>query len=214
MNKTPHNFCTTGKEVLNIELDAIKKLEYAFNEDFHKACEILFACQGRVIVIGIGKSGHIANKIASTLASTGTPAFFIHPAEASHGDLGMITKQDAVVMISSSGYTEEILCCGKIDKFQVGARNHLLEVKRDIVLPHPELEGIVLHKLKESAHHLASGEIVFQFELRIFVVEVPGPFQPCSPHPERRRVGFRFQKFPFEISLNVTHHRHFEVAIR
>jgi arabinose-5-phosphate isomerase len=109
MNRTPHNFCTTGKEVLAIELNAIQQLEKAFNEDFHKACEILFACQGRVIVIGIGKSGHIANKIASTLASTGTPAFFIHPAEASHGDLGMITKQDVVIMISSSGYTEEIL---------------------------------------------------------------------------------------------------------
>jgi arabinose-5-phosphate isomerase len=106
MNRTPHNFCTTGKEVLAIELNAIQQLEKAFNEDFHKA---LFACQGRVIVIGIGKSGHIANKIASTLASTGTPAFFIHPAEASHGDLGMITKQDVVIMISSSGYTEEIL---------------------------------------------------------------------------------------------------------
>ena len=72
------------------------------------ACETILACQGRVVVTGMGKSGHIGNKIASTLASTGTPAFFVHPGEASHGDLGMITKADVVIAISNSGSTSEI----------------------------------------------------------------------------------------------------------
>ena len=97
MKKESLDFCTLGKEVLAIEVNALKCLENAMDENFARACELLLACQGRVIVIGMGRSGHIANKFASTLASTGTPAFFIHPAEASHGDLGMITKQDPII---------------------------------------------------------------------------------------------------------------------
>jgi arabinose-5-phosphate isomerase len=103
------DFCETGKEVLNIEIAALRQLEQTIDARFDQACRILLQCKGRVVVVGIGKSGHIANKIAATLASTGTPAFFIHPAEASHGDLGMMTKQDVVIVISSSGNTEEIL---------------------------------------------------------------------------------------------------------
>jgi arabinose-5-phosphate isomerase len=77
--------------------------------DFVAACHLMFACKGRVVVIGMGKSGHIAGKIAATLASTGTPAFFVHPGEASHGDLGMITAQDVVLALSNSGETSELL---------------------------------------------------------------------------------------------------------
>jgi len=79
------------------------------DENFHQACQLIYDCQGRTIVIGMGKSGHIGNKIAATLASTGSPAFFVHPGEASHGDLGMITKNDVVMLISNSGETSEVL---------------------------------------------------------------------------------------------------------
>ncbi len=99
----------SAQDVINIELAAIKTLQTRINKDFSTACELLLQCQGRVIVIGMGKSGHIGNKIAATLASTGTPAFFVHPAEASHGDLGMIVKDDVVICISNSGNTEEII---------------------------------------------------------------------------------------------------------
>jgi len=98
-----------GLAVIQVEAQAINALAEQINDNFVAACKLLFACAGRVIVIGMGKSGHIAGKIAATLASTGTPAFFVHPGEASHGDLGMITKQDVVLALSNSGETEEIL---------------------------------------------------------------------------------------------------------
>lgn len=106
---TNYNFCQIGKDVVNIELAAIKKLLTRIDHNFALACEILLACKGRIIVTGMGKSGHIANKIAATFASTGSPAFFMHPAEASHGDIGVITKQDVMIALSNSGTTEEIL---------------------------------------------------------------------------------------------------------
>jgi arabinose-5-phosphate isomerase len=98
-----------GLAVIQVEAQAINALAEQINDNFVAACKLLFNCTGRVIVIGMGKSGHIAGKIAATLASTGTPAFFVHPGEASHGDLGMITKQDVVLALSNSGETEEIL---------------------------------------------------------------------------------------------------------
>lgn len=100
---------TTGKCVLEIERDALNALMARIDDSFVDACQRLLACQGRVVVTGMGKSGHIGGKIASTLASTGTPAFFVHPGEASHGDLGMITRQDSVIAISYSGETAELL---------------------------------------------------------------------------------------------------------
>ena len=90
-------------------MQAIAQLVDRIDETFTQACQLLLACQGRVVVTGMGKSGHIAGKIAATLASTGTPAFFVHPGEASHGDLGMITRKDVVLALSNSGETEEIL---------------------------------------------------------------------------------------------------------
>lgn len=102
-------FEKSGKTVIDIELAAIEKLRQAINASFNRACDAILNCQGRAIVIGMGKSGHIANKVAATLASTGSPAFFVHPGEASHGDLGMITNNDVVIMISGSGNTDEIL---------------------------------------------------------------------------------------------------------
>lgn len=93
---------------IQLEQHAVENLASRIDEDFFTACELILACQGRVIVMGIGKSGHIANKIAATLASTGTPAHFVHPAEASHGDIGMVTDRDVVIAISNSGKTAEI----------------------------------------------------------------------------------------------------------
>jgi arabinose-5-phosphate isomerase len=95
--------------VLDIEAKAILGLKNYIDQSFSDACQLIFNTSGRVIVSGMGKSGHIGNKIAATLASTGTPAFFVHPGEASHGDLGMITQSDVVLALSNSGETEEIL---------------------------------------------------------------------------------------------------------
>ncbi|WP_136255337.1 KpsF/GutQ family sugar-phosphate isomerase [Onishia niordana] len=93
---------------LGVERDAIEAVAARIDGDFDRACELLLGCQGRVVVTGMGKSGHIGGKIAATLASTGTPAFFVHPGEASHGDLGMITPGDVVVALSNSGETAEV----------------------------------------------------------------------------------------------------------
>ena len=103
------DFVATGQRVLQVELNALEALRPLISDDFSRACELLMACKGRVVITGMGKSGHIGNKIAATLASTGTPAFFMHPGEASHGDLGMVTAQDVVIAISNSGEAHEIL---------------------------------------------------------------------------------------------------------
>ena len=103
------SFEQLGREVIQLEAEALTALANRIDGQFAEACRLILACPGRVIVIGMGKSGHIGGKIAATLASTGTPAFFVHPGEASHGDLGMITPADIVIAISNSGETEEIL---------------------------------------------------------------------------------------------------------
>lgn len=102
------DFLASAKRTLTIEAEAISQLNQHLDEHFSRACELLLACNGRVVVTGMGKSGHIGNKIAATLASTGTPAFFVHPGEASHGDMGMITAQDVVIALSNSGETFEV----------------------------------------------------------------------------------------------------------
>jgi arabinose-5-phosphate isomerase len=103
------DFNGSGLRTVEIETQAVNALKQRINQEFTKACELILACRGRTIVTGMGKSGHIAKKIAATLASTGTPAFFVHPGEASHGDLGMITKDDVVIAISYSGNSNEIV---------------------------------------------------------------------------------------------------------
>ena len=100
---------TIARNVMKIESDTVKTLSDRVDDKFVEAVMKLFSCKGRVIVIGIGKSGHIGQKVSSTMASTGTPSYFIHPGEAIHGDLGMITKEDIVLMISNSGETIELL---------------------------------------------------------------------------------------------------------
>ena len=103
------SFIESAKRTIRLESQAIAQLAEQLNHDFSSACELCLHCEGRVVVTGMGKSGHIASKIAATLASTGTPAFFMHPAEASHGDLGMLTSRDVVLALSNSGTSAEIV---------------------------------------------------------------------------------------------------------
>ncbi|TYK67172.1 KpsF/GutQ family sugar-phosphate isomerase [Colwellia echini] len=116
-----HNFKALAKNVIEIEQQSIGELIQYVDDAFELACQLMFNCKGRVIVIGMGKSGHIGGKIAATLASTGTPAFFVHPGEASHGDLGMITSNDVVLTISYSGETNEVLAITPVIK-RIGAK--------------------------------------------------------------------------------------------
>src|ERR1700733_559634 len=108
-NNQIDKFCQLGQAVIEIEAAAVANLSQRIDKTFAAACQYFLCCAGRVVVIGMGKSGHIGGKIAATLASTGTPAFFVHPGEAGHGDMGMITKQDVVLALSNSGETPEII---------------------------------------------------------------------------------------------------------
>lgn len=109
MTQQTSPFIASAKRVIDIETQAVAGLSDKLDQRFVKACELLFQCQGKVVVCGMGKSGHVGNKIAATLASTGTPAFFMHPGEANHGDLGMLAKSDVLLAISNSGETGELL---------------------------------------------------------------------------------------------------------
>ncbi|MBG31835.1 MAG: D-arabinose 5-phosphate isomerase, partial [Alcanivorax sp.] len=104
-----HNHIGVGQRVLDIEARAVDALKDSLDSSFSAACDLMLGARGRVIVTGMGKSGHVGSKLAATLASTGTPAFFVHPGEASHGDLGMITTDDVVLALSNSGETAEVL---------------------------------------------------------------------------------------------------------
>ncbi len=108
-NPVTTSFCEMGRAVFETEAQAVLDLLPRIDHKFSAACEYLLRCDGRIIVMGMGKSGHIGKKVAATFASTGSPAFYVHPAEASHGDLGMITRKDVVLAISNSGQTNELL---------------------------------------------------------------------------------------------------------
>ncbi|MDO6695106.1 KpsF/GutQ family sugar-phosphate isomerase [Aliiglaciecola sp. 3_MG-2023] len=103
------DYIASARKVLEIESQAVLQLQQYIDESFARSCQIIRKCKGKVVVSGMGKSGHIGHKIAATLASTGTPAFFMHPGEANHGDLGMISPQDVLIAISNSGETAELL---------------------------------------------------------------------------------------------------------
>lgn len=109
MKTIPTDPIELGKTVLRIEAESVMHAADRIDEDFKKAVGSLLGCTGRVVLTGVGKSGHVAKKIAATLASTGTPSFFVHPAEAGHGDLGMITPQDVVIGLSNSGESDEVV---------------------------------------------------------------------------------------------------------
>ncbi|MDD3593726.1 MAG: KpsF/GutQ family sugar-phosphate isomerase [Candidatus Gastranaerophilales bacterium] len=131
----------SAKEVFKIEADSISQLSERLNDSFVEAIEILYTCKGRVVISGMGKSGLIGKKIAATLSSTGTPSYFLHPAESTHGDSGILTKQDVVIAISNSGNTNELLQLLPIIKRLgikiiaiVGNVNSVLGEKSDVVL--------------------------------------------------------------------------------
>ena len=105
----PQQLMRAARSVIDTERQAVSALEQRIDSHFVGACQLILACEGRVVVLGMGKSGHIGHKIAATFASTGTPSFFVHPAEAGHGDLGMITRGDVVIALSNSGETAEII---------------------------------------------------------------------------------------------------------
>lgn len=135
------NITDLAKEVLEIEAHSILKLKNSINGSFEKAIEILYACKGRVIITGMGKSGLIGKKIAATLSSTGTPSYFLHPAESIHGDSGIITREDVIIAISNSGETQELLnLLPLIKRFGVpmialtGGLNSILARTSDITL--------------------------------------------------------------------------------
>ncbi|MCA1977822.1 MAG: KpsF/GutQ family sugar-phosphate isomerase [Thiobacillus sp.] len=107
--QSPEELLALARQVLDIEADALRAMSNRLDQGFARAVELILACTGRVVVSGMGKSGHVGGKIAATLASTGTPAFFMHPGEASHGDLGMITHDDVVLALSNSGESSEIV---------------------------------------------------------------------------------------------------------
>ncbi|MCX5717190.1 MAG: KpsF/GutQ family sugar-phosphate isomerase [Nitrospirae bacterium] len=135
------NIIDIAKKVLKIEADAVAALAEKLDSTFEKAIDIIFKSKGRVVVTGMGKSGLVGKKIAATLASTGTPAFFMHPAEASHGDLGMVTSDDVIIAISNSGETEELSgLIPFLKRFNVGliamtgSRNSTLAKSADVHL--------------------------------------------------------------------------------
>jgi len=127
-----------GRRTIRMEREAVELLENRLDENFEKACQLILECEGRTIVTGMGKSGHIGNKIAATLASTGTPAFFVHPGEASHGDLGMITEKDVVIAISNSGSSAEVVA--------------LLPLIKRMAIPLISMAGNSTSPLAEQAH--------------------------------------------------------------
>jgi arabinose-5-phosphate isomerase len=110
-------FCQIGRSVIEIEQQAVADLKDRIGTDFARACEFLLNCKGRLVIMGMGKSGHIGSKLAATFASTGTPSFFLHPAEANHGDLGCIVSNDVVLALSSSGNNPEILAVLPVIKY-------------------------------------------------------------------------------------------------
>ncbi|MBI5188277.1 MAG: KpsF/GutQ family sugar-phosphate isomerase [Nitrospirae bacterium] len=135
------NILDIAKKVLKIEAEAVYALTEKLNSNFERAVELLYTSKGRVVVTGMGKSGLVGKKIAATLASTGTPAFFLHPAEASHGDLGMVTERDVIIAISNSGETEELIgLIPFLKRFNVklismtGSQNSTLAKASDITL--------------------------------------------------------------------------------
>ncbi|MGI9251448.1 MAG: KpsF/GutQ family sugar-phosphate isomerase [Pseudohongiellaceae bacterium] len=138
---TTPNLVESARRTIEIELDAVKALPERLDANFIASCELILACKGRVVVTGMGKSGHISKKIAATLASTGTPSMYVHPAEACHGDLGMITPADVVLAVSNSGATNEIKA--------------LLPVLKRKAIPLIALTGSPDSELaKAAAHHI------------------------------------------------------------
>ena len=131
--------CELGRAVIETEAKMISNLADRIDHNFAKACQYLHNCEGRIAVMGVGKSGHVSKKIAATFASTGSPAFFVHPSEAKHGDIGMITKKDILIALSNSGESEEIIS--------------ILPFIKRLDIPLISLTGKPRSTLSKSCHH-------------------------------------------------------------
>jgi len=153
-NNTPasYDFIMNARQVILDETEAIEQLANRLDDNFNAACNAILRCKGRIIVSGMGKSGHIGNKIAATLASTGTPAFFVHPSEALHGDLGMITPFDIVIAISNSGNTDELITLCSVVKRQ-GTQLIAMTGKADSLLSGIANYHLDVHVDKEACPH-------------------------------------------------------------
>ena len=167
---TPQDILNIGRKTLHNEAETLRQIEHSLDDSFVEAVELIFACRGKVVVTGMGKSGIIAHKIAAMLTSTGTPALFLHPAEALHGDLGIIAKGDILLALSHSGHTEEV--CRVADYTSslgnniislTSHRDSLLAKKSNIVLcAEVECEDCLLNIVPTASTtaHLALGDAI------------------------------------------------------
>lgn len=153
-----HNVIQNAKNVFDIEIAALKEIENCINNKFEEIIQMIYECEGNVIFTGMGKSGHIAKKISATFSSLGTPSFYLHPAEARHGDLGMVTNRDIVIAISNSGETEEVIAIltslKKIGAKIIGIsanKNSTLLVNSDIAYDIPKVEEACYLKLAPTS---------------------------------------------------------------
>lgn len=140
-----------GKDVINCEISYIKKMVKYIDDDFYRAINMIMECKGKVILFGLGKSGHVGKKIAASMASTGTPSFFLHGDEALHGDLGMIEKRDIVIALSNSGETKELLSCIPTLK-KIGCIIISITSNHESTLAKNSDIHISIGKLKEADH--------------------------------------------------------------
>lgn len=183
------SYITSAVKTIQTEIEGLKSLLDFFGENYVNAVDLILNCKGRIIVSGMGKSGHIANKIAATFASTGTPSFFIHPAEASHGDLGMITQDDVVILLSNSGETKElkdiIYFCKRFEIPTIGiirrAESELTKTSTvPLVLPAIPEANLVNAPTTSTTMMLALGDAlaVSLIDARGFNSETFGTFHP------------------------------------
>lgn len=183
------SYITSAVKTIQTEIEGLKSLLDFFGENYINAVDLILNCKGRIIVSGMGKSGHIANKIAATFASTGTPSFFIHPAEASHGDLGMITQDDVVILLSNSGETKElkdiIYFCKRFEIPTIGiirrAESELTKTSTvPLVLPAIPEANLVNAPTTSTTMMLALGDAlaVSLIDARGFNSETFGTFHP------------------------------------
>ena len=187
---SPQRALALGRQTLTIEAAAVNALKDRINDHFAQAVELILNCHGRLIVSGMGKSGHIARKIAATMASTGTPAYFVHPAEASHGDLGMITRNDVLLALSNSGESEELLRIVPAIKRQgariiamTGVPTSTLAVEADIHLDAGVEQEACPHNLAPTASTTAALALGDALAVALLDARGFGPEDFARSHP-------------------------------
>ncbi len=186
----PERSLELGRRTLNIEAAAVAELARRLDDNFARAVDLILASRGRLIVSGMGKSGHVARKIAATMASTGTPAYFVHPAEASHGDLGMITRDDVLLALSNSGESEELLRIVPLIKRQgarligmTGAPESTLARESDIHLDAAVAEEACPHNLAPTASTTAALALGDALAMALLDARGFGPEDFARSHP-------------------------------